>query len=350
MPPQSSLLSPVVLALLEQIVAADRGPELQDNVDPLRFPDGYEGPPPGGAAERLADLVLHGAGFQPLHDDLNHADRELLVRVLAFRVLGPRKVQLPMTRARLLELAERVNRLRTATDAGPLGLGNQRADDFDLTELGFPVRIRLNAAGIVQTFVLEQYRHPGALDVGVQAGDVVIDGGAFAGDTALYFAHLAGPEGRVVSFEFDPDNLGLLRHNLSVNPKLSRRIEVAEAALWDRPGEEMAFAPAGPGTTLEQTGDAIATTDTIDALVERGTVDCVDFIKLDIEGAELNALRGAEATLRRFRPRLAVAAYHRGDDLIGLPAFLAGLGVGYRFGLGHSTMHGEETTLFADVA
>jgi hypothetical protein len=68
---------------------------------------------------------------------------------------------------------------------------------------------------------------------------------------------------------------------------------------------------------------------------------------MDIEGAELKALRGAEAVLRRFRPRLAIAAYHRSDDLAALPDYLDDLDVGYRFGLGHSTMHREETVLFA---
>lgn len=73
----------------------------------------------------------------------------------------------------------------------------------------------------------------------------------------------------------------------------------------------------------------------------------IDFIKLDIEGAELRALQGAEQVLRRDRPRLAIAIYHLFNDCTDIPAFLDGLGVGCRFSLGHFTVHHCETVLFA---
>jgi hypothetical protein len=97
-------------------------------------------------------------------------------------------------------------------------------------------------------------------------------------------------------------------------------------------------------------GAGSTSTDSIDALVQRGAIGRVDFIKLDIEGSELSALRGADSTLRRFRPRLAIAAYHRPDDLVTIPEYLDSLGVGYRFRLGHFTIHREETVLFAAAA
>jgi hypothetical protein len=68
---------------------------------------------------------------------------------------------------------------------------------------------------------------------------------------------------------------------------------------------------------------------------------------MDIEGAELGALRGAERTLREFRPRLAISVYHREDDLVEIPRYLDGLGLGYEFFLDHFTIYGEETVLFA---
>ena len=188
--------------------------------------------------------------------------------------------------------------------------------------LGYPLRLRVFVGAVVHTFELEQYRCPGALSVAVRPGDVVIDGGSYCGDTALYFAHLVGRRGRVSCFEFEPQNLELLRHNLRLNPRLSRRIDVIESALWDRAGEHVPFREQGPGTVIDPSGEGRAKTDTIDELIERGVVGRVDFIKLDIEGAELNALRGAESALRRFRPRLAIAAYHRADDLATIPEYL----------------------------
>jgi FkbM family methyltransferase len=228
-----------------------------------------------------------------------------------------------------------------------LGVNDWYADDYDLSALGYPVRLRAFVLTIVCTFELEQYRCPGALSVEAQPGDVVIDGGGYYGDTALYFSHLAGPTGRVLTFEFEPGNLELLEHNLGLNPGLASRIEVIPAPLWERAGERVSFRGPGIGTMIEVGASGSTSTDSIDGLVERNAVERVDFIKLDVEGSELSALRGAESALRRFRPRLAIAAYHKPDDLFTIPEYLHGLGLGYRFRLGHFTIHSEETVLFA---
>jgi FkbM family methyltransferase len=341
-------MPPVVLALLREIVSADSGPELLGNVDPMRFPAGSEEPPREDAPARLAELLRHADGLGLLFDRLErHADRELLIHVLAFRVLGHRRVQLPMTLSRLRGRIERAHAARTEEKTAPLGLMDWYADDYDLSELGYPIRLRGFVGAVVQTFDLEQYRSAGPPEVAARAGDIVIDGGGYWGDTALYFAQIVGPAGRVVSYEFEPSNLEALHYNLSLNPQLANRVDVVSSALWDRVGEELNVHHFGPGTSIRPDGEAQASTDTIDALVARGDVERVDFIKLDVEGAELRALRGAEETLLRFRPRLAIAAYHKPDDLAAIPEYLAGLDIGYSFQLGHITMHGEETVLFA---
>jgi FkbM family methyltransferase len=346
--PVPMALPAVALALLRDVVAAQSGAELSHNVDPMRFPPGLEEPPRADAAERLAELLHLAPDLELLYERLEHdADRDLMVRVLAFRVLGHRWVQLPMTRDRLQALIVRAEAARTAARTASFGIFDWMADDYDLNGLGYPIALRGYIGSVVQTFALEQYRYTGTPQIAVRPGDTVIDGGAHWGDTALYLAQLAGEQGRVVSFEFEPSNLDAFHYNLSINPELARRIEVVAAALWDQGGTQVSVSPQGPGTAIRLDGEASAPTDTIDALVAREDVDRVDFIKLDIEGAELNALRGAHATLRRFRPRLAIAAYHKPDDLAVIPGYLDALQLGYRFRLGHATMHGEETVLFA---
>ena len=66
-------------------------------------------------------------------------------------------------------------------------------------------------------------------------------------------------------------------------------------------------------------GEAITLT-TIDRLVAQHGLSRVDLIKMDIEGAEIPAIRGAAETIRRFKPRLSLAAYHTPEDLAGVPA------------------------------
>ena len=85
----------------------------------------------------------------------------------------------------------------------------------------------------------------------------------------------------------------------------------------------------------------------IDDLVQQQNLPRVDFIKMDIEGAELSALRGAKQTIQRHKPKLAISVYHRLTDFFEVPEFLDSLGCGYRYFLRHYTIHAEETVLFA---
>ncbi|MCX6922368.1 MAG: FkbM family methyltransferase, partial [Verrucomicrobia bacterium] len=61
---------------------------------------------------------------------------------------------------------------------------------------------------------------------------------------------------------------------------------------------------------------------TIDGVVEECEIDCLDVIEMDIEGAELQGLRGAVNTLRRLKPNLLICTYHREDDIPTIPRFL----------------------------
>jgi FkbM family methyltransferase len=329
-------------ALGAYALAAALGPDLEDNVDRLRHPDGA---PAGlGAQEAAATFaaVAGDPGLEWLYAELaDDASRELMVRLFAFRLLGARKVRL---RDDLEAVTARVAALQVQQDSVDLKFLGWHGDRFDLAPLGY--RVTLDAHPLnVASLVVEQYRSPQHPEVGVHPGDTVIDGGGCWGDTALYFADQVGAEGRVRTFEFEPNNLELLRHNLASNAALAERIDIDERALWDQPGEELTLAGNGPATTFQIGGDLHVPTATIDA----HDADRVDFIQLDIEGAELSALRGARATLLRDRPRLAISLYHRPDDWTTIPRFLADLGVGYRFSLGHFTVHAEETVLFAWV-
>ncbi len=121
--------------------------------------------------------------------------------------------------------------------------------------------------------------------------------------------------------------------------------------LWSKSGEQLFVEGSGPGTRVSSNAtrpDAIRReTLAIDDMVKNEKLDRVDFIKMDIEGAELEALRGAENTIRQFRPKLAISVYHKFDDVWEIPQYIDSLGLGYRFALRHFTIHAEETVLFA---
>lgn len=320
-----------------------------DNVAKSRFPD-YR-PPRNSAVlkaaaslgfyrmpfvdERALKNVLETKGLDRTYSLLaDDESRNLFVKLLAYRALGHEHVKLPRntdTYWRTLRSVKRYAKHRKSVTGVPI------VGALDTFRFG-NIRINTTATGLLAIFVLEQYRCPRA-GIGVRSGDIVADGGGCWGDSALYFAREAE---RVYCFECMPSNLALMRKNFEMNPSLARRVKVCPRALWDKPEEKLHFADVGPGSHMDVSGLEVET-ETID----RFFTDRVDFIKMDIEGAELRALVGGEETIRKHRPRLAICIYHDISHFASIPAWIDDLGLGYRFYLDHFTIHAEETILFA---
>jgi len=218
--------------------------------------------------------------------------------------------------------------------------------------MGIPVSLYARPAGAYRTFGLQQYRcRCLPLPIEVAPRDYVLDGGGCWGDTALYFAEKVGEGGKVFSFEFLTEHLEIMQRNLEVNPTLGHRVEIVRRALWLESGKDMDYEARGPGTRLlggaGTSPSPKVKTLAIDDFVAERKLARLDFIKMDIEGSELSALRGAERTLKHFVPKLAICVYHRLDDFFDIPDYLDALRLGYRFYLRHFSIHSEETVLFA---
>jgi FkbM family methyltransferase len=149
-------------------------------------------------------------------------------------------------------------------------------------------------------------------------GDVVLDCGANVGT----FSHKACGLGaaQVVAIEPASRNLDCLRRNLDRNIA-SRQVVLETRGLWDK--EETLVLNMDKGNPLKHRvvadrGASLLTqicVTTIDNIVSELRLDRVNFIKMDVEGAELKALSGGRNTIRTHRPLLAIAVEH-GKDLI----------------------------------
>ena len=284
-----------------------------------------------------ADEILRLEGLSETYRTLEDREsRELFVKLLTYRILGPRKVKLPLNTPSYWEKVERAKQYRIEKKV----IQNVPVvDSLDLYEID---HLRLIDRRILNIFLLEQYRCDRA-GVRVRPGDVVIDAGGCWGDTALYFAQRADS---VYCYECVPANLAILKRNLDLNPELARKILVVPKALDREAGKTLHFSENGPGSRSAVEGIQV-TTDTIDNLAGTNGLERVDFIKMDIEGAEMDALIGGEKTIRVHRPRLAISVYHSLSDFVRIPKWIASLGLGYKFYLDHFTIHAEETILFA---
>lgn len=151
-----------------------------------------------------------------------------------------------------------------------------------------------------------------------------VDGGAFIGDTCAYVMDRGVEIGRYIAFE--PDDTNLKRLIAFADKAAIGEATIVPCGLADRL-VDLSFAGAkGPSSRI--------TADSPAAAVSTTTIRCValddmlpgvrpDFIKLDIEGAEIAALNGMSKTLERARPRLAICLYHRPQDIWEIPEFVS---------------------------
>lgn len=179
----------------------------------------------------------------------------------------------------------------------------------------------------------------------VQPGQVAFDVGTDRGWFTLLLADCVGAQGQVHAFEPFPANVTRLLSNLALNDL--KNVQMVQAAVSDAAGTAHFRVPSdqinpdldflehcsGVGYLSDQSDEStieVRTTD-LDTYCEQNGVETVHFIKLDIEGAEVAALRGARRVIERCRPMLAIE-YNRetlrraGATLDDLDALLDQLG------------------------
>ena len=191
-----------------------------------------------------------------------------------------------------------------------------------------------------------QYSIPDKFEV--KEGDVIIDAGAFVGDTALHFLDSMNGKGKIYSFEPQKINYNSLKGNVERN-NLSDVISVVNKGLWSENTELYINSKEAASFLNEVNGDDRIEVETIDSFVETNHIAKIDLIKMDIEGAEMNALIGAQETIKKFRPKLALSIYHLPDDLTRIPLFIKSLVPEYKIYMAHKSHWWIETVLFATL-
>lgn len=161
----------------------------------------------------------------------------------------------------------------------------------------------------------------------------IVDCGAYNGDSFLSFCNeyesRSGNEYRGMAYLIDPDeeNQKQIKDNC-INSKSD--VIALQLGTWIK-SDVLSFSTDdnyGNAGKISDNGNISIKVDSIDHIVEDNRVD---FIKMDIEGAELNTLKGAQKTIKRDHPILAICAYHKRDDLMILPEYISDLNSEYKF-------------------
>jgi FkbM family methyltransferase len=185
--------------------------------------------------------------------------------------------------------------------------------------------------------------------VGGRPGDTVFDCGAHVGVFTRYC--LQRGVKRVIAVEPDPTNLACLEANFAAEIA-SGQVTIIKAGVWNTKTKLPLFEPggvnSGGNSFVNRAAPNIYKLDEIpvlplDEIVGDLKLDRVDFIKMDIEGAERYALEGAAKSIARFKPRMAICTYHLADDLQVIPAIVKRAQPSYQ-------IHGKDVEIMAGRA
>jgi FkbM family methyltransferase len=283
--------------------------------------------------------------FKYLFNLLEHDEcKELLIEVLCLRLLSYDYVRLKINDENFWVELETLNKKMIESRSDGL-------DEFAIDYQGLPLFVIGNLKSVFNQFHLKQYELiRNNIFFGAKSGDYCIDGGACWGETSLFFSRIVGVKGKVYAFEFIPSNMSVLKEVLAKNSDVTN-VEIIENPIWNKDNVEIYYKDKGSGSRVTtkpfENFDGIVRTKTIDTLVSENIIQKVDLIKLDVEGAELNALKGAVESIKKFKPLLIVALYHYERDFKEIPEFIQNLRLGYKFYFGHYTNYHEESFLYA---
>lgn len=230
------------------------------------------------------------------------------------------------------------NMLQTAID-------NYNALEDNLSRYVYLARwksLHLCNPGYIPIVPYEQYWHP---LVSAKENDIICEAGPADGRTTIIFCKKLQNKCTVIAFEPDP---ACFEHAKAACKDYAN-IHIVPRGLYDFTGTLYINRDDYTKVVKEKLSeeDIECPVTSIDDYFLNSAYKKVDFIKMDIEGAELNALNGAKEILKRDKPDLAVCIYHNQIDFITIPEFLRKLALNYTFYMGHHRPWYAETVIYA---
>lgn len=287
--------------------------------------------------------------YRTLEDEFS---KKIYIDVLVFKLIGHLHYKIDSSDLRnaeknkkFLEFSEQFSKPSELETNGMFG----NLVHYDFEWEGKKYIIDCLQGGLHYTLSNRQYFYErGRVKVAPEAGDYVVDGGACLGDTALIFSNTVGETGHVYSFDPVEDNLKILLHNVEGFPLKNVTVYPCGLSHENIQAEPIVLNTYAPGFSSERAmqNNLMLPLRSLDFLVTCGDIEKVNFIKLDIEGAEMSTLRGAKYTINKFRPKMAISLYHKPDDFFEIINYVKENHPFYRVYFDHYTIHQEESVAY----
>lgn len=186
---------------------------------------------------------------------------------------------------------------------------------------------------------------PGPEILTLQHKEVFIDAGAYNGETSESFSKWCNDYSKIYLME--PDDLMFQVAQEYINLKKVSNVSCIKKGAYSHTAEISFQNIAESGSSnINENGTVKIQTIAIDEMLDG---DKATYIKMDIEGAELAALEGAEKTIAKYKPKLAISIYHKDDDLWKIPFYIKQKYPWYKLYIRHYTPYTTETILYATV-
>lgn len=177
------------------------------------------------------------------------------------------------------------------------------------------------------------------------AQEVIVDGGCYnCGSIANYIKHANATYKAIYSFEPEKE---LYKECLEkISKEKIERCMLYNTGLWSDERELCFSVGETGGSKISEQGEQTIKTCALDA-VFKDLDEKPTFIKMDIEGAELEALKGAKDLIKEYSPKLAICVYHKPEDIWEIPNLILEYNPNYKLYLRHYSPYQTETVLYA---
>jgi len=180
-------------------------------------------------------------------------------------------------------------------------------------------------------------------DVEVWNGEnAFFDIGSYDAQTIIDLYNLFGKLKKVIVYEPDPDNINKIKNKITID-SVAEEVFIIPCGIWSTTKMLRFSSGEGESSSINSLGETIIQGISLDETLIGITPG---YIKMDIEGAEIEALKGSENIIKKYKPSLAVCLYHKPEHFYEIPSLINSWGLDYNF---YIRLHGNnlfETVLY----